>query len=271
MPELPEVEIVKRELLSSVIKKQISDVVYSGKKFKRAVVGIDRLIGQTILNIYRRNKYLIFETNDFWLVFHLGMTGNLIFSNKTPQSNHVHLQIFFNMGGGLYFQDPRRFGSIDIYPKSVISNYFKIPLFNNLGHEPLSGSFNFSDFSLLFNSSKPMKNFLLDSSKVCGIGNIYACEIMFLSRVNPIMLAKDLSDYSKKSLFKNIKLVLEKAINLGGSSISDFVHTDGLKGEMQNFYKVYGRKDEPCFVCGTKINRVKQSGRSTYFCPKCQK
>ncbi len=270
MPELPEVEIVCRELRASSINFTIKNHYYSGKKFKRLVPNISDLVGQTIKNIYRRNKYIVFELNDYWLIFHLGMTGRLILKNEHVIKKHEHLILYNESNDGIFFEDPRRFGSIDLFKKQEFISYLNIPLFDTLGYEPLDKSFSFEKFVKLLNKVN-IKKFLMDAKYVCGIGNIYACEILFLSNVSPLRLTSSLSKNEQKNIYENIKKVLQKAIDLGGSSISDFVHTNGAKGEMQNFYKVYGLVNKPCSVCSTDINRINQNGRGTYFCSICQK
>ncbi len=271
MPELPEVEIIKKELSKNIKNLEIKNVFYSGKKFKRPISGLEILSGQKISNIYRRNKYIVFETNNLWLVFHLGMTGNLLFSKNKNNGKHVHLEFKFNNESYMSFQDPRRFGSFDMFKKETIKDYLDIPLFLNLGLEPLSEDFTISKFKEFFSKEITLKKFLMDAKFVCGIGNIYANEIMFLCNLNPNKKIKEIRLKDQVNLYEEIKKVLNKAIELGGSSISDFVHTNGLKGEMQNFYKVYGRNKQSCFNCDSIILKQTDNGRGTYYCPTCQK
>ncbi len=271
MPELPEVEIVCRELRSSSINFTINNHYYSGKKFKRLVPNMSEIFGQTIQNIHRRNKYIILELNDHWLVFHLGMTGRLILKKDSEVKKHEHVILYDQSKNGIFFEDPRRFGSVDLFKKEEFISYKTIPLFDNLGYEPLEDSFTFGNFIKLLDNKVNIKKFLMDAKYVCGIGNIYASEILFLSKVNPLRITSSLSNSEQKLIYENIKKVLQKAIDLGGSSISDFVHTNGTKGEMQNFYKVYGLVGKPCSVCGNSISRINQNGRGTYFCITCQK
>jgi formamidopyrimidine-DNA glycosylase len=271
MPELPEVEILKRELSTTVLHKTIDGSYQSNKKFKRLFPELNILKNSTIKNIFRRNKYLILELNEKWLVIHLGMTGQLIFSSSLVLGKHTHFYFKFNDGTHLKFDDPRRFGSVDLYDKTVYSDYLKIPLFKNLGMEPLDSSFTFSKFHSYFNSSKNIKNFIMDAQYVCGIGNIYASEILFLSKISPTRLVKNINIKEQKLLFKLIPQVLQTSINLGGSSISDFVHTNGTTGSMQQFYNTYGRNGKPCKACNNNIEKIVQNGRSTFYCPSCQK
>lgn len=271
MPELPEVEIIRRQLLDNTVSKKIIDIVSSDLKLRKEIPSLHHLIGQRIVSIHRRNKYLIIETNHNWIVIHLGMTGQLLFSKEgIPNKKHIHLQILLTKNEGLYYIDPRRFGLIETFYKSSHPYFNSIPLFKNLGIEPL-GSFEEEDFLELFKKRKAAKSFLLDGAMVCGLGNIYANEILFLAKIHPQQNIMDLSIADRKELFSHIRPTLFKAIDLGGSSISDYVHTNGTKGEMQKFYNVYGRVNEPCKCCGTKIEKVMQNGRSSFFCPACQK
>ena len=271
MPELPEVEIVRTELDELIVGKIILSSRRSGKKLRREVPDLNNFSKEKILKVYRRNKYLIIELDSNWIVVHLGMTGKLIFSKSFFQTKHQHLVLFFTDGSCLYYDDPRRFGSIDKFSKNEFKNYLDIPLFNKLGIEPLSSDFTFDSFNLLFKGDKNIKSFLMDSSFVCGIGNIYACEILFLAGISPLRTIDEVSNLERKKLFSLIPSVLKKSIELGGSSISDYVHTNGVKGEMQNFYNVYGLVKKPCKTCSSIIEKINQNGRGSYYCPNCQK
>jgi formamidopyrimidine-DNA glycosylase len=270
MPELPEVEIVKRELSNSCIGKKITSFEKSEFKLRRPIPSLDHLIGQKFVHIHRRNKYLILETHNNWIVIHLGMTGQLLYNKDGNSSGkHIHFTFKFYDNSILYYQDPRRFGLIESYYKTEYPYFNQIPLFKNLGIEPL-GTFEEEDFLNLFTKKRTAKSFLLDGNMVCGIGNIYANEILFKSKVNPAQNILELPIEKRKEIYSHIKPTLNKAIELGGSSISDYVHTNGTKGEMQNFYKVYGRNNCPCFDCGTKIEKIMQNARGSFYCPKCQ-
>lgn len=270
MPELPEVEIIRRELSDKISGKKIKNLETSDLRLRKEIPNLEHLIGQKIVLIQRRNKYLILETINNWIVIHLGMTGQLHFNkNGISTGNHIHLKINFWDGSILYYQDPRRFGLIEAFYKSSYPYIDSIPLFKNIGIEPL-GTFTEEDFLGFFKKKKNVKSFLLDGSHVCGIGNIYANEILFKSKINPERNILDLTLSERKELYSHIKPTLETAIKLGGSSISDYVHTNGTKGEMQNFYKVYGRVGKECLDCKKVIEKITQGGRSSFFCPNCQ-
>ena len=272
MPELPEVETIKRQLSTLILNKKIINIKKSDLKLrKNTVPDLDSLLGQYFIDIKRRNKYLILELQSDFLVIHLGMTGQLIFSDIYPEGKHIHLILSLGQNY-LYYQDIRRFGNIELFSTQEYADYLSIPIFSKLGFEPLEPEFSLQAFEKQLISSKlPAKTFLMDAQFVCGIGNIYANEILFLSKINPLMPINKINNTQKISLFNNIIEVLKKAIELGGSSISDFVHLNGSSGKMQNFYMVYGREGKLCKVCNTPILRLKQSGRSTFYCPYCQK
>lgn len=271
MPELPEVETVKRQLTSHILNKQISQINLSGYSLRYPISDLNPMIGLQFTDIYRRNKYLIIDIPDYWFVVHLGMTGQLIFSKEHIEKNHIHMRLFFSNGEQLVYQDARRFGCLLLFDKATYSNYNDIPLLKKLGIEPLDKSFNWKSFTKVIEGKKiSAKKFIMDSHYICGIGNIYANEILFLSKINPYELMNNLSENQKKALFKNIPLVLNRALELGGSSISDFVHVNGESGKMQNFYKVYAKDKEACSDCGHVIIRKNQHGRSTFYCDNCQ-
>lgn len=270
MPELPEVELIKRELTSNIIGKKVTKTFSKNITLRKKLIpDVSVLVNQKINSIKRRNKYILIYFDTHYLVIHLGMTGQLLFTNDLSIQKHTHF--YLNLGDiFLSYVDPRRFGAIALFENNISQE--DNPYLKNLGVEPLSADFTYEKFNQLLEKNKTnIKKFLMDSNIVCGIGNIYASEILFLSKVSPERKTESLLKEEKKSIFKYITIVLEKAIDLGGSSISDFVHTNGASGQMQNFYNVYNRENEPCKVCGTLIKRIKQFGRSTYFCSHCQK
>lgn len=270
MPELPEVELIKRELNLNIIGKVVKETFSKHITLRKKLIpDVSILINQKIHSIKRRNKYILIYFDTHYLVIHLGMTGQILFTKTLSIQKHTHF--YLNLGDIiLSYVDPRRFGAIALFENHIEekdNSYLK-----NLGIEPLNINFTYSKFNeLILKNKTNIKKFLMDSNIICGIGNIYASEILFLSKVSPERKTETLLESEKLSVFKYITIVLEKAISLGGSSISDFVHTNGSSGQMQNFYNVYNREDEPCKVCGNLIKRIKQFGRSTYFCSECQK
>lgn len=270
MPELPEVEIIKTELSSNIINSLVLKTYSKNITLRNKLIpDVSILIDQKIKKIERRNKYIIVKFDKNLLIIHLGMTGKLIFEKNLNLLKHTHFYLELN-NGFLTYTDARRFGLIDIF--DINTSLDNISYTKNLGIEPLGNNFNYDLFYILTKKHKTnIKKFLMDSNIICGIGNIYASEILFLSKVSPERLTTTLNNNEIKLIFDNIIFILNKAISLGGSSISDFVHTNGSSGEMQNFYNVYNRYNEDCKICSNKILRIKQYGRSTYYCQSCQK
>lgn len=207
--------------------------------------------------------------NDLTLAIHLKMTGQLIWKPpvNTPDKHTRFLLRFCRTENELHFQDMRKFGFISIFASS---NEADIPWLASLGPEPLE--IDYPSFSKLFtNRKKPLKSLLLDQEFLAGIGNIYADEILFRAKIHPQKKADLLSEKDKKRLWQSMRLVLTEAINLKGSSIRNYRDSDGVRGNFQNFHRVYGREGLPCPECRTKISRIRLGGRSSFFCPQCQK
>lgn len=271
MPELPEVEIVKRELESKILNQKIIDTFQSEKNLRMPIPKLKQLIGLSIKSISRRNKYIIIETDLQWCVIHLGMTGRLTLENNDNLKKHTHYFFKLDNNSFIKYEDARRFGVIAIYDKSEYPNKEKIPLLVNLGVEPFSDNFNASYiYNVMQNRNVATKKLLMDSNLICGVGNIYASEILFLCGINPSTLGKNLTKKDCENIRKHTIDVLSKSISLGGSSISDYVHTNGVKGEMQNFYNTYGRYGQQCKQCKSTIERINLGGRNSFFCPSCQ-
>ncbi len=270
MPELPEVEIVCRGLSKSLIGLTIKNLIVFNNKLRYP---IPKDIGKKVLHskikaIIRRGKYgLIILSNDKIIIFHLGMTGIFKIAFKSSgRTKHDHLIIEFNKKVWLTYNDVRKFGYIQLTEKPL-------DIFNlkNLGYEPFI-SWNYSDF--LFNKIKKrnrtIKDILLDQKFICGIGNIYASEILFKAKVIPFKRGIKLSKNEFLKLLKEIQNTLSIAIEQGGSSIKNYANPDNELGYFQTQFQVYNRKGLPCYNCKSLIARVKQSGRSSFFCVKCQ-
>ena len=269
MPELPEVEIIKRELSNQISNQFVLNTFSKNITLrKKYIPNVDVLINQKIKNIVRKNKYIIIFFEHNYLVIHLGMTGQLLINKTLNLEKHMHFYLQLN-DFYLIYKDPRRFGVIDIFDNSITfeqNNYI-----NKLGVEPLSSEFSLPILKkILLKKPVNIKKLIMDSTIICGIGNIYASEILFLSSISPLKNTNELNDKQIEDLYFNITFVLNKAISLGGSTISDFIHTNGASGQMQNFYKVYNREKLKCTQCNLLIERIKQHGRSTYFCQNCQ-
>ncbi|NQT29172.1 MAG: DNA-formamidopyrimidine glycosylase [Candidatus Saganbacteria bacterium] len=263
MPELPEVETIKREVLPFVLGQTIKSVEI---KDPRNIKGISaeqfkkKLVGQKIVGLERKAKYLLFKLASLnYLVIHLGMTGRLLFAPDP------YVKVVFHLSGtkSLYFSDARLFGKI---------RFFNSEPKLDLGPEPLTKSFSLSFFKkILAKRSTPIKVLLLDQKLLSGVGNIYANEALFRAGIDPRRQAKSLNDKEVEKLHKAIEDVLAEAIKYRGTSDSWYVDAEGKKGSFQLRLKVYRRAGEPCVKCKTKIKKIVVGGRGTYFCPKCQK
>ncbi|MFN7250686.1 MAG: DNA-formamidopyrimidine glycosylase [Anaerobacillus sp.] len=274
MPELPEVETVKRTLQQLVIGKTIKGItVHWGKIIKRPddVAQFSHLlIGQTITNIERRAKFLKFILDDYVLVSHLRMEGRYgLHSEDEDIDKHTHVIFTFTDGTELRYRDVRKFGTMHLFLKGEEKH--NLPL-AQLGIEPFDDKFQAKTLKELFKgTSRKVKVTLLDQSKLVGLGNIYVDEALFRSGIYPERIGTDLSDREIKKLHKEIKATLKEAIDLGGSSVKSYVNGQGEMGMFQQQLFVYGRKGEPCKVCTTPIEKTVVGGRGTHYCPKCQK
>lgn len=273
MPELPEVDTIRRTLQDSIISKLIHNVKLSEKaRIEHTSRNhlFEVLKGSQIKDIQRRGKYLLFILANQWiLIIHLGMTGKLLFHVKqSPEQKHDHLIIEFSDHTFLVLNDARRFGKISLARQSEMHLH---PLLNKLGAEYNDNRLKRILLEKLPKSKTIIKNVLLDQTIIAGIGNIYACEILFESKIHPNKASNSITLIEINRLFRAIKKILELAIRLGGSSIKDYIDGTGHKGSMQNYLKVYDRENKECINCKSIILRITDQGRSTWFCPKCQR
>ncbi|MBP5407709.1 MAG: DNA-formamidopyrimidine glycosylase [Bacilli bacterium] len=273
MPELPEVETVKEALKRKVLNKKIKDVKIHYSKIIEYPTNdefIKKLIGETITDIKRRGKWLMFESNNYYLLSHLRMEGKYNYKKASDElGKHEHVEFIFDDDTSLRYQDTRKFGRMYLYSKEGIES--KAPL-NELGLEPWDEKLDSKYLKEIYkNKKKEIKSVLLDQGIITGIGNIYADEILFLSKVNPYKKACDLKDKELNSIIENTKKVLEAAIKDGGTTIKSYTSEEGVHGRFQQNLYVHQRKDEECKICGTKITKVVIGGRGTYYCKKCQK
>jgi len=285
MPELPEIEIVKQSLDKNIKFEKIKKVVVRNRSLRFKIPkNFEIVLKNKIINkISRKSKYLILHLEDIYCVIHLGMSGTIHLINKknfkknTNTSfysyqnlplKHNHIEFFLEKYQ-LIYNDPRRFGFFKIFEKKSLSDFF-----NNVGPEPLNNKFNINYISNYFiNKKKNIKSFLLDQKFVSGIGNIYASEILFCCKINPLKKAKSLTKLDIKKIRYFSKLILNQAIKKGGSSIRDFKNVEGRNGSYQNEFKVYQRENLNCLNkdCFGKIKKKVISKRSTFFCNRCQK
>ena len=270
MPELPEVETICRGLSKKLVGLSIKKLIVFNNKL-RYLIPKDieiKVLNSKIKAISRRGKYgLIILSNDKIIIFHLGMTGIFKITFKSiDKTKHDHLMIEFNKKVWLTYNDVRKFGYIQLADKPIDIFNFK-----NLGFEPFISLY-YSDF--LFSKVKKrtatIKDILLDQKFICGIGNIYASEILFKAKVIPFKRGIKLNKNEFYNVLKEIKNILSIAIKKGGSSIQNYANPDNELGYFQTQFQVYNRKGLPCYNCKSLIARVKQSGRSSFFCIKCQ-
>ena len=269
MPELPEVETTRLGISPFVLGKRVDEVVIRQRQLRWPVPrNLNACLKhQQILNISRRAKYLLFQTDTGHLILHLGMSGSLRIVKQGVQANkHDHVDFVFSKRV-LRFHDPRRFGAILWTGKDPIRH----KLLCRLGPEPLSEEFNGNYLHTLAKSRKVnVKNFIMNSHIVVGVGNIYASEALFLSGIHPQRAAGRVSKHRYAVLADNIKNVLQSAIDLGGTTLRDFVREDGKPGYFANQLNVYNKKGQPCPQCSTPIQVRTLGQRSSFFCNHCQ-
>lgn len=258
MPELPEVETVVRELKQSLIGKKFGEIITLRDNIREPIPDLSGLHGAMIKSVTRRAKYIVI--NDA-LVIHLGMSGQILIDRPKERKKHDHVIFELSNGDEMVFNDARRFGLVTLY---------KNELFSHLGPEPLSDEFTTAYLKKALSTRKgPIKVAIMDQELVVGVGNIYAAESLFRSGINPKTPANKVKNHAE--LVKNIRKVLEEAIESGGSTLRDYVRSSGELGYFQHSFAVYGREGKPCIKCKTPIEKITQGGRSTFFCPKCQK
>jgi formamidopyrimidine-DNA glycosylase len=271
MPELPEVETTRRGLMPHVTGYTIKQVIVRNAKLRWPIpTTLDMLAQQqTIQNLSRRGKYILVHLNAGTIIIHLGMSGSLrILDSNTPAGVHDHIDIVLQNNFCIRMRDPRRFGAV-LWAEDDPFNH---PLLVNLGVEPLTDDFS-GDYlyALSRHRRSAIKSFIMDSHHVVGVGNIYANEALFHAGIHPELAAGKISRARYAKLALAIRTTLEKAIIAGGSSLRDFVGSDGAAGYFQQQYFVYGRTDLTCHTCGQLIRHLRQNQRSTFYCVSCQK
>ena len=289
MPELPEVEVVKRSLKSKILNSIIKRVQINDHNLRYKVereIG-KKLVGKKIKKIKRRSKFLIFEINKSYLMLvHLGMTGKFFFVDQKKKKfktsfyylldyqkdqKHNRVIFFLSKNRKLIYNDVRKFGFIKLYK---LTDKIRISHLKNLGPEPLEKQWNFRYFkNYIVNRKRNIKSILMDQKFVSGLGNIYVNEILFLSGVRPSREVKKLKNFEIEKIIKYSKIILKSSIKLGGSTIKDFSIENGKKGVFQQYFKIYGKKDNKCsnIDCNNTIIKTVISNRATFFCKMCQK
>jgi len=272
MPELPEVETLRRFLDDRIIDQTITDLVTRRDNIRYELQEnlANDVIGRSVIAVKRIAKYLVLNLSEAKsLVIHLGMSGRFVLENSDySPKKHDHIVIELSGGGQLVYNDARRFGMIYCYDTA---NLLKEKILQFLGPEPLLEDFH-ADYlsSKLKSKATPIKNAIMDNRLVVGVGNIYASESLFLSHIHPEKKASSLSFMEIEALVDSIKEVLLDAIDAGGTTLKDFVNGDNRPGYFKQELNVYGRLNQDCYICSSKIVKIKQAGRATYFCPNCQ-
>jgi formamidopyrimidine-DNA glycosylase len=270
MPELPEVETIRRQVAPAVEARRIDDMEVLDQRWCAPALGVevaDAVRGRRIERLGRRGKYLVWElSGDVHLVMHLRMTGNLLY---TDDAAFARVRIRLDDGGSVVFADQRRFGTgIVLLGSDARDDYFA----SRLGVEPLSADFTAEHMRELARGRRaPAKAFLLNQERIAGVGNIYADEALFIARIHPLRPIGTLRGKQFEELRAAVVEVLEAGIDARGATIDDFRHADGASGSFQDRFLVHLRAGEPCVRCGTKIVKIRAAGRGTYLCRRCQR
>ena len=269
MPELPEVEVTRRGVAQRIAGRRISAVAVREPRLRwRVPEEVRSLAGRTVRAVARRAKYLLLDCGDGTLILHLGMSGSLrVLPHDAAPEKHDHFDLVLG-DRMLRLRDPRRFGAV-LWTTADLAAH---PLLRHLGVEPLSRALDGKRLLALTRARRSaIKLFIMDSRQVVGVGNIYASESLHRAGIDPRKQARRLSLAQCERLSHAIKHTLRAAIRAGGSSLRDFVGSDGVYGCFQHRARVYDRAGEPCRDCGAPVRRIVQGQRSTYFCPRCQR
>jgi formamidopyrimidine-DNA glycosylase len=282
MPELPEVETIRRDLEKKVVGSTIRRVEVLTSKLVSPKNLAQKLRGFGVLGVSRRAKLLVFEGKTHYLLFHLKMTGQLVLRHRKQiifgghpiaglrelPNKYTRAIFYFKNGDTLYFNDLRKFGYI-----KLVSHQKAEKIFSQYGVEPLEKDFTRERFVEILKTSQSsrLKPLLLNQEKISGLGNIYVDEACFLSGVRPGRRVGTLSKIEKEKLWKSIRTILAKSIKYRGTSFNSYVDSDGQAGRFWRYLNVYGRRGEACKKCGRSMAYIKLAGRGTHFCPRCQK
>jgi formamidopyrimidine-DNA glycosylase len=276
MPELPEVETIRRDLEKEVVGRKIKTVEVHGlrsiRRYTNKKTFIAKLEDRKIDGIGRRGKNLLISLGDDWLVVHLGMSGQLLRAvPKDPTVKHTHVVINFTQGGQLRYVDPRTFGELYVVSKAGLAE--EAPELADLGFDPVEDAVSWDLFGArLIARRVKLKTLLMDQHFIAGIGNIYSDEILWNAGLKPDRGSETVSTQEVRRLYRSMGEVLQEAIKMRGSSLADEQYRDlfGKVGNYQNEHKVYGREGQPCRRCRHTVQRMKWTNRSSFFCPGCQ-
>ena len=271
MPELPEVETTRRGLEPLLVGRRIRAAIVRNRAMRQPVPRRlpQQLAGATVRALTRRGKYLLFDCGAGTLILHLGMSGRLwVVRDGAPPGKHDHFDLVLDDGTVVRLRDPRRFGLVLWQAGDPLAH----ALLASIGPEPLSAAFDGTRLHAATRGrSTAIKHVIMDSHVVAGVGNIYANEALFRAGIDPRATARRLSRERCATLADRIRETLHLAIDAGGSSLRDYVGSDGMAGNYQSQFLVYDRAGEPCPRCGAKIREIRQGQRSTFYCPRCQK
>ncbi len=273
MPELPEVETVRRSLVDLVIGKTVKEVKVNWPKIIKHPLEIeqfqDALNGQTIHELDRRGKFLIFLFDHYSLVSHLRMEGHYrLYKESDPLDKHTHVLFRFTDETEMRYLDVRKFGTMHLFAKGTERDLLPLA---KLGPEPFSNEFTVEYFAdRLQKTTRIIKAVLLDQTVVVGLGNIYADEVLFRANIHPEQRANTLTNKEIMILHKEIVQTLDESVQAGGSSVNSYMDAHGMSGTYQKQLLVYGRNGEGCPQCGSIIEKIRAAGRGTHFCPTCQ-
>lgn len=268
VPELPEVETIRRGLQRELKGRRIDGVDWRGAKLRgTAALPLEELESQKVMGLRRHGKFLLVDLSQGLLLVHLGMTGKLLFAEPGEEERkHTHLVLDLDDGRQLRFSDPRRFGMLKLYAKGA-----KVPDLEHFGPDALSKQFTPAFLAKeLASSASPLKAFLLDQRRLAGVGNIYACEALWRALLSPRRKARTTPQAKVPLLHQAVVDVLNESLAKGGTSFNDYVDHIGQPGQFLLHLAVYDQEGKACPRCGATIKRITQSGRSTFHCPKCQ-
>lgn len=272
MPEIAEVETVRRTLKKMILNKKIVDVnILYGKMIESDIKDFKKiLVGRSFVDIDRIGKWLMFYLGDYYLLSHLRMEGKFFVKSHDEEIvKHEHIIISFSDGTELRYHDTRKFGRMNLVKKEDIE---KVRAISKQGIEPTSDKLTKEYLKEQFKGkTAPIKNLLLDQTIISGLGNIYANEVLFASRINPLRKGCSLTLEECEKIAKTSKEIIKKAIENGGTTIKSYTSSLGVTGRFQQFLQVHKKEGEPCPICGKPIKRIKIGGRSTYYCEICQK
>lgn len=273
MPELPEVETVRKTLQALVLNEQITDVVIGWPKIIKEPAEPEQfkllIRDQIILDIKRKGKFLLFELTDYTMVSHLRMEGKYgVYPENDPVDKHTHVIFHFKSGKTLRYHDVRKFGTMHLYPKG---KEMEVKPLNQLGPDPFESSYQLPMlYPKIKKSTRAIKNILLDQQIIAGLGNIYVDETLYRAEIHPLRTGDTLTEAEVSKVMVEAKATLAEAVKQGGTTIRSYVNSMGQIGMFQQQLFAYGQEDKPCKRCGNPIVKMKVSNRGTHFCPICQ-